>query len=653
VRLATAFVVLLAGAVLIPHAGLCGVLDTDFNGDGRQDVTIHDRQAGSWFVGRSTGAQFVIEQFVSSFGDRGGDRERVFVADFTGDGRADIAIHDWTTGDWYIGRSTGDHLAVERWASGFGNRPDAEEVLIGDFTGDGKADIAIHDTQSGAWFVGVSTGSSFAIQRWASGFGTQGSGVEEVVVGDFTGDGRADIAIHNTQTGDWHVGVSTGGQFRIERWASGFGNRGTGLEEIFVGDFTGDGRADVVVHDVQRGDWYVGRSTGVGLVIERWATGFGNQGTAIEQVFVGDFTGDNRTDIAIHNSATGTWHIGRSTGSSFVIERWANGFGNRGRSIEEVFVADFTGDGKEDVALHDKERGDWYVGRSTGQAFSIERWATGFGNRGDTVEEVLGGARRQRQVPSFPSLVGSYVGDGTLTQAGCTDREDNGTFRFATLVQPSVQAGSTFSGSAWLSRLGPGVIILTEVRFQGSTNQSGEVVGSFSFTTSANASTTDTGGGVFTGTLHDRTFSFSFSGSGNSCRFQGSTSTTLGPDPTPNVQGTYFGSITFRQSNCADPSLNGTFIASGSITFSGQSGSVFGGSGRLTNAFGVITIPSLRGVVAPTGELGGVASTVSTGNLLATGASAFIGGISGNRLTADFSGHAGSCAITGSLVAFR
>jgi hypothetical protein len=162
------------------------------------------------------------------------------------------------------------------------------------------------------------------------------------------------------------------------------------VEEIFVADFTGDGKADVAIHDLGTGDWFIGRSTGSGFTIELWTTGFGNRGATAEEVRVADFTGDGKTDVAIHDRLTGDWFVGRSTGSTFLIESWAATFGNRG-PVEEVFVADFTGDGMADVAIHDGQTGNWFVGRSTGSSVLVEPWASRFGDRGASIENVFGG----------------------------------------------------------------------------------------------------------------------------------------------------------------------------------------------------------------------------------------------------------------------
>ncbi len=365
----------------------------DFDGDGHADTVIHDRTSGNWFVGRSSGGRFVPALWVTGFGNRGPLAEEAFSGDFSGDGRTDLAIHDRTSGQWFIGRSTGTSFTIEQWAAGFGTGGAAEETLTGDFTGDGRVDAAIRNRFTGDWFVGRSTGAAFAITQWAARFGTLGD-VEEAFVGDFTGDGKADVAIHNRQTGDWFVGRSTGSSFTVEPWVSRFGTLGSAVEEVFVGDFTGDGKADVAIHNRQTGDWFIGRSTGTAFTVEQWAAGFGNAGDP-EETFAADFTGDGKADVAIHNRQTGGWFIGRSTGSSFAVELWAVGFGNLGAAREEAFVGDVTGDGRADAAVHDRVTGEWFVGRSTGSSFGVEPFVSGFGNMGGTEEVVAGQIRRR------------------------------------------------------------------------------------------------------------------------------------------------------------------------------------------------------------------------------------------------------------------
>jgi uncharacterized protein GlcG (DUF336 family) len=382
----------MAALATVPSPVGAQQVSSDFTGDGKIDVAVHNRQTGEWYVGRSSGSAFGIELWAQSFGNRGASTEEIFVADFTGDGLADAAVHNLQTGEWFVGRSTGSAFAVELWASAFGNLGAAvEQVVVADFTGDGKADVAILNKQTGAWFVGISTGSTFVIQQFAAGFGNRGSAVEEVFVGNFNNDTSADVAIHDLATGDWYVGLSTGSSFAVSQFVAGFGNLGAAVERAFVGDFTGDGMTDVAIQNKQTGDWFIGQSTGSAFVVTPWVSNFGTLGTAVENVFVGDFNGDGKADVAIHNSDTGDWFVGRSTGSALVIEPFIANFGNRGRAVEEVFVGDFNNDGLTDVAVHNQGTGDWYVGLSTGVTFDITLWATNFGVNNATVEQVFAG----------------------------------------------------------------------------------------------------------------------------------------------------------------------------------------------------------------------------------------------------------------------
>src|SRR5260370_32686306 len=73
-------------------------------------------------------------------------------------------------------------------------------VLTADFTGDGKADIAGFDTTTGQWTVGASTGSAFPSTVWA----VWSPSIPWVVrTGDFNGDGNTDIAGFDPFSGHW------------------------------------------------------------------------------------------------------------------------------------------------------------------------------------------------------------------------------------------------------------------------------------------------------------------------------------------------------------------------------------------------------------------------------------------------------------------
>jgi hypothetical protein len=195
------------------------------------------------------------------------------VADFNGDGLADEAAFDSSTGAWYVALSNGSGLGAftewttpqTRWATTV-----TWQVAAGDFTGDGRADLVALCVQTGALYVSVSTGSGFGGQQWSNA-----ATWVDFKVGNFTGhtDGRVDLMARVQSNGA--VWVSTGfnpnttytqGSSVQQLWAQ-WNSQTTTWALTSVGDFNGDGKADVATWDAdpnspQWGQWYVWLSTG-------------------------------------------------------------------------------------------------------------------------------------------------------------------------------------------------------------------------------------------------------------------------------------------------------------------------------------------------------------------------------------------------------
>src|SRR5204863_7704756 len=111
-------------------------------------------------------------------------------------------------GQWWVGQSTGSSSATHPWAS-WSTGVTWVDVKVGDFNGDGKADIVGRALQSGQWWVGLSNGSTaFNTTLWT----TWSTGVTwvDVQVGDFNGDGKTDITGRALETGQWFAALSNG-----------------------------------------------------------------------------------------------------------------------------------------------------------------------------------------------------------------------------------------------------------------------------------------------------------------------------------------------------------------------------------------------------------------------------------------------------------
>jgi hypothetical protein len=221
------------------------------------------------------------------------------VGDFNGDGKADLATFTrGTTGDVFVALSTGNGFNGTGWkwhdAFCFGS----ETPLVGDFNGDGRDDIATFTRgTTGDVFVALSTGSGFTGTgwKWHNQFCY---GSELPLIGDFNGDNKDDLATFTRgSTGDVFVALSTGGSFSGTGWkwhnAFSFGS-----ETPLVGDFNGDGKDDLatltrgssgdVFVAISKGSYFAGTGS-------KWHDSF-CYGTDLP--LTGDFTGDGKTDLA-------------------------------------------------------------------------------------------------------------------------------------------------------------------------------------------------------------------------------------------------------------------------------------------------------------------------------------------------------------------
>jgi hypothetical protein len=263
--------------------------------------------------------------------------------------------------------------------------------------------------------VGVSDGvGRFAAPGtgdWSPGWGPT---TEPVYVGDFNGDGRSDIFLRwpNSRVSSgvsFTVGLSDGvGRFAAPGtgdWNPGFGPT---TEPVYVGDFNGDGRSDVLLRFLNSKapsgvSYTVGISNGAGRF---WAPGSGdwNQhgfGPTTEPVYVGDFNGDNRSDILLRQPSpqgNGAWKYYVALAAYELKFAPATDWNTNSMSgtRDPVYVGDFNGDGRSDILLRWPNPGatsgtgwSYHVGISNGyssfNAPGTGDWNPSFGNTTDPV----------------------------------------------------------------------------------------------------------------------------------------------------------------------------------------------------------------------------------------------------------------------------
>ncbi len=296
----------------------------------------------------------------------------VFAFDYNGDGKADIALRDPSNYYQYFLHSS--NPASERVLFG---RNATDIPVSGDFDGDSIVDIAVRRPESQIWYIRNSsgidliTGNEDGITR--KRFGSRIGDIP--VPADYDGDGITDLAVRRPSTHYWYI-LNSSGVDPIDNHPDGisrvrFGSRD---EDIPVpADYDGDGRADIAVRRPSTHMWYILNSSGIDPLANNpdaiTRKRFGTRDLDIP--VVADYDGDGRDDMAVYRPATQMWYVYNSssqdlrTGKTDGISRFRV---YNSQTEDTPVVADYDGDGLADFAIRRPSNGKWYINPSSDPA---------------------------------------------------------------------------------------------------------------------------------------------------------------------------------------------------------------------------------------------------------------------------------------------
>jgi uncharacterized protein YkwD len=335
----------------------------DFNGDGKQDLMAFDQGSGSWYVKLSTGSGFSAPQLWNRWSPSV-PWVNIITGDFTGNGKTDIGAQDAQTGAWFVGVSTGSAFVTQMWDA-WSPSFTWVNVNVGDFNGDGKADLVGQIQQTGDWYVAQSTGTGFVTRwwdRWAPGIAWS-----HVMVGDLTGNGRDDIIAMYPQSGAWYAGLATGSSFNTRLWD--VWSPAVTWVDVNLADLTGNGREDLIGRIASTGQWYAGLSTPNGSATQLWDQW--SPAVAWVDVHVVDLMGNGREDLIGRIAGTGVWYAALSTPNGSFTQFWGSSSDGNWANVN---FADFTGSGKADVQGQMADSGSLTVGISGPSGMTFSAW---------------------------------------------------------------------------------------------------------------------------------------------------------------------------------------------------------------------------------------------------------------------------------------
>src|SRR5215467_4758544 len=191
----------------------------------------------------------------------------------------------------------------------------------------------------------ILTGFGFAGMSGATDFATPksypvGTSPSVIVIGDFNGDGKPDLAAGNAGTNDVSILLNNGdGTFKTAVNSAS----GASPQDMVAGDFNGDGRLDLVVL------CQAGKSTpgGVFLLLGKGDGTFQAPvaiaaNTSPTSIAVADFNEDKKLDLLIGGGGL-TLLLGKGDGTFQPGKAILNG------SVTTLLIGEFSGDKHVDV----------------------------------------------------------------------------------------------------------------------------------------------------------------------------------------------------------------------------------------------------------------------------------------------------------------
>jgi hypothetical protein len=280
----------------------------DFNGDGLPDLAVVNRGECDDFDCVSSSLSVLLGNgdgtFQAAVPFAAHNSSFLAVGDFNGDGRPDLVVANNLSGDVSVLINNTPRTA-NLW----------RVVGVGDFNGDGHADVLWFNATTGTlaeWLLD-GQGNVLAGVNLSLTCGAGCSPPWQVVgVGDFNGDGFADVLWFNANTGtlaEWLLDGQGNVRAGVNLSLTCDSECSSQWRVLGVGDFNGDGFADVLWFNAETGtlaEWLLDGQGNVRAGVNLSLTCGAGCSPQWRVLGVGDFNGDGHADVLWFNADTGT-----------------------------------------------------------------------------------------------------------------------------------------------------------------------------------------------------------------------------------------------------------------------------------------------------------------------------------------------------------
>ncbi|MHC5536888.1 FG-GAP-like repeat-containing protein [Singulisphaera rosea] len=369
------------------NAGLAPAIIADFNGDGMPDFALSCANGLIVFLNTTTSGSstitFQADTLVS--GDDNWDFGPLVAVTLNGSSQLPdiaVAIDNGASLRVFMNNtvSGSDSLSFTSQTVTLGESTVLNQVVVGDFNGDGSPDLAItswdasvlvliNTTVAGATTASFGAPTSFTIPNDSLNMAAY------TVVGDFNDDGKVDLAISEGIEASGYPGYldillsttatsSSTASFSMQSFSIG-----SGPYQLVVADLNDDGLPDIAVtNDDESSITVLLNTTSTDSTTASFSSATYTTGTYPQRISLGDFNGDGSPDLAVFGTSSEPLNIflNETADGSSTPDFTSSSYAIDSSGTWSMVVADFNGDGLDDVASS-YDDGNSYVTTDTTQ----------------------------------------------------------------------------------------------------------------------------------------------------------------------------------------------------------------------------------------------------------------------------------------------
>jgi hypothetical protein len=321
----------------------------DFNGDGNPDlaVTMQGNNRVYIYTGNGNGTfSFAISYIVGS------QPAGIVAVDLNHDGKLDLAVSNRQDNSVSIllGHGNGTFTAAVTYPVG----PLPGPIIAGSFNPDGYTDLVTANTGDVCSPPFKPCGSVTLLRNYGDGTFYTGATLypqdvpSQIATGVFSASGESDIVVTSAVSNEFRVFQGDGGGgFPVTH-----GPFATlSASAVVVADFNGDGKSDIAISRSSYGDVSLQHGNGDGTFQSAQIYSEGAAGANAYSAAIGDFDGDGFPDLALANYTDNSVAVLHNriigNGGFYGPLTLSDGV----TSPSAIAIADFNRDGKPDIVV--------------------------------------------------------------------------------------------------------------------------------------------------------------------------------------------------------------------------------------------------------------------------------------------------------------